>query len=132
MERDVIEPILDVVGDRDWDVCITHGENGEYGHRRHMDVHNAVLQIVRHNRLFCRRLWTFAYAATANKDMYVVEDAEVVVTLNEKEFSRKRELIRDVYGFPETGFEFGACLQEEGFKIAFEAGTTKTVEKKRN
>src|SRR3989338_716146 len=40
-----------------YDKIFTHGKNGEYGHIRHKDVHNAVNQMLQNKLLSCRVLF---------------------------------------------------------------------------
>jgi len=59
--RHIGRRILDRLGRFAWDLCITHGANGEYGHVRHKQIHREVVSLVRKGTLRSQELWTFAY-----------------------------------------------------------------------
>ena len=116
VERDIGERVLRRLGDEDWDLCLTHGRNGEYGHRRHRQVHEAVAAIAERGALRCRRLWTFAYeAASPAGECRPAPWADVTLPLAELVLAEKRRIVRDEYGYPEDGFEVKACISPEGF-----------------
>src|SRR3989338_5806683 len=57
--EDVIKRIKKFSGT--YDKIFTHGKNGEYGHIRHNDVHNAVNQMLHDKSLTCKELYYFSY-----------------------------------------------------------------------
>ena len=99
-----------------WDVCITHGANGEYGHRRHREVHGDVLRLVGNGVLQCEELWTFAYVCDArNGHCLARRDADIRLSLTDDQLAEKRRIVRDVYGYAQDSFEVKACVSPEGF-----------------
>ena len=50
-----------------WDYIFTHGENGEYGHIRHKEIHRAVNEMVKKGVLKCRNLYFFSYVKVLDK-----------------------------------------------------------------
>jgi LmbE family N-acetylglucosaminyl deacetylase len=117
--RDLMPRIEERLGRAEWDLCLTHGQNGEYGHRRHVQVHQAVHSLVTSNRLCARRLWTFAYVAvnpTGNCRPAPWADRRLELTPDE--LAEKRRIVRDLYGYPDDGFEVRACISPEAYTCA--------------
>jgi LmbE family N-acetylglucosaminyl deacetylase len=117
-ERDIGGRVLARLGKAEWNLCLTHGRNGEYGHERHRQVHAVVAGLVERGALSCRRLWTFAYEAqNPGGACRPAAWAEVTVELNAAELAEKRRIVRDEYGYPEDGFEVRACISPEAFAV---------------
>jgi LmbE family N-acetylglucosaminyl deacetylase len=100
--------------EKDYDYIFTHGENGEYGHKRHKDVHRAIVEMVEKNLLVCEKLFFFSYesrreiaVAKQNPDKFINLDSSVL--------NKKKELIHNVYGFQTNGFEYNCCQNIEAF-----------------
>lgn len=115
--EEVTKRIEPIVHDKVFDAVYTHGANGEYGHNRHIETHNAVKKMLGEGALTCRGLFVFEYVRKeqpfrCEPDM----KAPVKVRLSREEHERKKYLIRDVYGFQETGFEFLSCAATETFR----------------
>lgn len=116
LERDIVRRIVDLLPSRRWDVCITHGRNGEYGHPRHVEVHQAVMWMFKEGTLPCRELWTFAYECqTPSGKCSPADWANHTVELTEEQLQEKRRMIRDEYGYPPGSFEVTACISPESF-----------------
>lgn len=114
--RDIGGRIIDLLPSLRWDLCITHGRNGEYGHPRHVHVHQAVLRLARSGPLACRELWTFAYDCEAPSGRCVpAEWADQFVPLTEEQLREKRRTIQEEYGFAADSFEATACISPESF-----------------
>ena len=108
--------VLAHLGGRDWDLCLTHGPNGEYGHERHKQVHRVVKMLVEREQLRCRRLWTFAYDYSAEAGACLPADwADRTLALSPQELGEKKRIVREEYGYPEDGFELRACISPECF-----------------
>lgn len=109
--------VLDNLGGVPWDLCITHGANGEYGHPRHIEVHAQVMKLVRDCLLNCEELWTFAYCRDpCTHHCEAASDADIVVDLTEDELREKMRIIQDVYGYGPESFEMKACTSPEAFR----------------
>ena len=70
-------PIFDIIGVieenlpyRNFNYVFTHGENGEYGHLRHKEIHKAVNIMVKSGKLFCDELHFFSYNISFNAAPY--------------------------------------------------------------
>lgn len=114
--RDLCDPLLDLVSDRNWQICLTHGKNGEYGHHRHTDVHHAVNALIADERLSCHRFWTFAYETDDDRNVFPAPEATITFLMANDVYHRKKRMIGKVYGFTPDSFEQRACLEIESFR----------------
>lgn len=117
-----IEPPFDIgrrilrYADGDWDLCVTHGDNGEYGHPRHRQVHREVVRLVDLGLLRCRELWAFACDCDAAGNCAPRDDADVRIELTQEQLAEKKRIVRELYGFSEESFEYRACVSPEAFR----------------
>ena len=91
-----------------FDVIFTHGENGEYGHIRHKEVHFAVRELIEKKYLKSQEVYYFAYYK---------ENPKFKFQLSDEEFRKKKDIITKIYGFNEDSFEAKECKKEELFDI---------------
>jgi len=119
---DIIKRILINIRERNYYYIFTHGENGEYGHIRHKEVHNAVKNVVKKNLIKCNKLYFFNYSLGKNVPYpelippIAIVKSDLVIELNEEELKEKKRIIREIYGYPnEKGFELMSCGKKEGF-----------------
>ena len=104
------------LGDATWDLLLTHGRNGEYGHPRHVQTHGVIAALVKDKTLACRRFWTFGCEAHAPDGRCAPAPwADLTLALTEAELAEKRRIVRDMYGYPENGFEVRACVSPEAY-----------------
>ncbi|MGC9455846.1 MAG: PIG-L deacetylase family protein, partial [Phycisphaerae bacterium] len=108
--------IINLVGARDWQLCVTHGENGEYGHPRHRQIHREVVRLVDSGLLRCGQLWTFAYDCDAAGNCRPRDDADIRFELPAATLTEKRRIIHEMYGYGEDSFEVAACVSPEAFR----------------
>lgn len=100
-----------------WDLCITHGSNGEYGHPRHKEIHTEVLDLTYDGIVECHEFWTFAYHCNVeSKTCQVDPQADVIVELTEVHLCKKRQIVQEMYGYGEDSFEVSACISPEAFR----------------
>ncbi len=99
-----------------YDMIFTHGKNGEYGHIRHKDVHNAINRMLENKLLSCKELFYFSYEKKG-KYAYPKKNSDMFIYLNGNLFKKKKMLIRDVYGFQKNGFEDICCREAEAFNV---------------
>lgn len=118
----VIKKILDNLKEKDYDYIFTHGENGEYGHIRHIEVHNAVKKLVKERKLICKKLYFFNYKKGKNVPFpeliapSPIIESDLLIELNDKELEEKKKIVREIYGYPnEKGFELMSCDKIESF-----------------
>jgi len=108
--------IDEFLSETEWDLCLTHGPSGEYGHRRHVEVHNEVVRLVETRDLRCGELWTFAYRCDpATGQCHVMGDADILIRLTPNQLAEKRRIINELYGYGRDAFEVRACISPEGF-----------------
>jgi LmbE family N-acetylglucosaminyl deacetylase len=116
--RDIGGRIRETLCPSPWDICLTHGTNGEYGHPRHKQVHQAVVRLVKNGLLECRELWTFAYECEVSPARCRPADwADEWIDLTDEELAEKKRIVRDMYGYPEDGFEVAACISPEAYGL---------------
>jgi LmbE family N-acetylglucosaminyl deacetylase len=116
-QRDIGSRILNFLASTCWDLCLTHGANGEYGHPRHKAVHDEVVRLLHDRTLECHQLWTFAYECNVQKRLCRPHpDANFLVHLADKELLEKRRIVHREYGFAEDSFEVRSCVTPESFR----------------
>ncbi|VVB77668.1 1D-myo-inositol 2-acetamido-2-deoxy-alpha-D-glucopyranoside deacetylase [uncultured archaeon] len=109
---------------KEYDYIFTHGKNGEYGHKRHIDTHNAVKKMLEDKSLKSKNVLFFAYTqVNAPKtdtgfDCYVDTNADKFISLNKIESLRKKEMIKMIYGFQNNGFEERNSRDKEAFNLS--------------
>lgn len=115
-KRDIGQRILQSVGGTVWDLCATHGRNGEYGHPRHREIHAEVLRLVSNKSLRCRQLWAFAYdCGIETARCRPAPFANKCVELTTQQLAEKRRIVCEEYGYASNSFEVSACISPESF-----------------
>ena len=100
-----------------WDLVLTHGPNGEYGHPRHVETHEAVETLVRSGKLTAGELLTFAYECDPSTGECVPAPwADISMDLAPDIITEKRRIVRDLYGFGPGSFEARAAGSPECFR----------------
>ncbi len=104
-----------------FDTIFTHGANGEYGHRRHIEIRKSVAQLQKQNVLICRSLYSFAYElsdklvpCTAMR-IATPKKTNTMINLTKKELETKKKIIHEIYGFKKNSFEYLCCNKTESF-----------------
>jgi len=116
-QKEIGDRIIPIAGDRDWDLCLTHGENGEYGHQRHREVHDEVLRLFHCGIVKCGELWTFAYQCSERSGACrAAQGADIIVELTGTQLAEKKRIVRDQYGYSGDSFEVKACISPEAFR----------------
>ena len=101
----------------DYDVIFTHGPNGEYQHKRHTQVYNAVKEMAEEGRL-TGELLLFAYNYCGiGCPPKPASDAHFRIELTTHEYEQKQHIIRDIYGFTKGSFEFDSAGSTEAFSF---------------
>ena len=123
--KNVINKILSLLPKKEYNYVYTHGENGEYGHIRHIEVHRAVLQMVKNRQILCHKLLFFNYKTGVNIPFPNLtppksienSDSDLIIHLTDEELEKKKHIVQDIYGYPnENGFELASCNKIETFK----------------
>jgi|SRR3989344_7825179 len=117
--RDIINRIKQFLKeDTNFDYIYTHNSNGEYGHIRHVEVHNAVNEILDKKLLSAKKVFFFSYHKDEKTGICNInKNADKFIRLTSNHFNKKKQLIQDVYGFKENSFENKCCKDIEAFDI---------------
>lgn len=117
--KDIINRILQFLKQNtDFDYIFTHNKNGEYGHQRHIEVHNAVLEMLNKKLLSSKKIFFFSYIKDEKTGIcYVNKNADKLIRLKNIYFSKKMQLIKEIYGFEGKSFESKCCMNIEAFDI---------------
>lgn len=115
-EQQIVDRVLQMVNNNEYDYVFTHGFNGEYGHKRHKEINKAVRNMIKRKELKCRKLFYFSYYRE-NGFCHINPNADKLIKLDNSTFSKKKSLIVETYGFPLGGFEEKCCLNKEAFNI---------------
>jgi LmbE family N-acetylglucosaminyl deacetylase len=115
-EEEVIKRIKKMLKIRNYDYVFTHGINGEYGHKRHIEVHNSVKKMIKKKELKCKKLFYFSYT---RKNNFCIPNpkADKFIKLNNSLFLKKKYIIEKIYGYPKGGFEEKSCQKIEAFDV---------------
>jgi LmbE family N-acetylglucosaminyl deacetylase len=113
---EVVKRIMSMITKTKYDYIFTHGENGEYGHKRHVDVHNAVKFMIDNKMLECGKVFFFAYSRRGS-NCYAKKDSDKFIRLQSADLFKKKNLIKQVYGFNENSFEEKNCRKVEAFNL---------------
>ncbi|MCX6750144.1 MAG: PIG-L family deacetylase [Candidatus Pacearchaeota archaeon] len=116
--QDIIKRILKIAKNKKYDFLYTHGENGEYRHIRHMEIHKAVNEMLQKKLLSAKEVFFFSYLRGENEKFCNINpNADKLIRLEKPYFKMKKKLIKEVYGFQKGGFEEKSCGDVEGFDI---------------
>jgi len=99
-----------------YDIIFTHGENGEYGHKRHIEVHNAVKGLLKSGELRVKKAFFFSYAIKGGI-LEINSSADNLINLDKNIYSRKKFIIHKIYGFDKGSFEEKCCGKKEAFEL---------------
>ena len=102
--------------DKNYDCIFTHGKNGEYGHKRHIDINKAVIEMLKKKIFSAKKIFFFS-CIKKGKFCYANKKSDKFISLNNLIFKKKKELIQEVYGFKKNSFEDLCCRNTESFKI---------------
>lgn len=101
---------------KSYDYIFTHGTNGEYGHKRHIDVNKAVLEMLKKKILSAKKVFFFSYAKKGGI-CYANKNSNKFIKLSANQLKKKKNLIISVYGFKKNSFEGMCCRNAEAFNI---------------
>lgn len=101
-----------------YDILFTHGKNGEYGHIRHKEIHEAIKYALEKKLIIAEKIFFFSYLNIKNNFQgYSLpnKNANSLIKLNKKELLLKKHIITEVYGFQKDGFEEKSSGKIEAF-----------------
>ena len=100
-----------------FDYIFFHGRNGEYGHDRHIGVHEAVYELIQNKKLNpSEEVFCFNYKKISKHKLAPKKNSDFVIRLSKKEFEKKKKIMTDIYGFDAKGIDTNLCTNPEGFK----------------
>ncbi|MDE1848852.1 MAG: PIG-L family deacetylase [Nanoarchaeota archaeon] len=121
----IADEIISRLPMKEYNLIFTHGKNGEYGHIRHVEAHNAIKRLLENRHLNAERIYFFNYEKGENvpyPDLIPPKpraDSDFKTELTDRELKIKKEIVREVYGYPnERGFELMSCNKIETFELA--------------
>lgn len=113
---EISNKILQNLKTKSYDYIFTHGENGEYGHRRHKEIHKAVKSLVKSKSLECDKLFFFSYDTPNNSEIPMpTKKPDLTTSLSQSQLSVKKNTITSLYGFQANSFESLSCHKTEAF-----------------
>ena len=117
-ERKTQNTITEILGEKRFDLIITHGLQGEYTrHRRHEETAKSVLALWQIGKLSARELWMFAYEDGGGKyHPRPVDNPDILIKLPDKIRQKKYDIITKIYGFAPDSFEAKAVPNQESFR----------------
>jgi LmbE family N-acetylglucosaminyl deacetylase len=121
---EIVGLIKKMLPKKNYNFIFTHGQNGEYGHIRHIETHNAVNKMIGKKQLNADKVYFFNYKKGENipspdlRTPKPIKRSDRILNLNNKEMELKRKIIRSIYGYPnEKGFELLSCNKIESFTL---------------
>jgi len=112
--------ILKKIGRNRFDLILTHGANGEYGHDRHKGVQQTVKRLVEQEKLNTKRVLYFNYAKQGKKKFsppVARKNSDLKVELTAEQLARKKWIMTELYGFASDGIDVSYCTSPEAFRI---------------
>ena len=114
-QTEIIQRIRQFIDGKTYDYIFTHGENGEYGHKRHIDVHKAVVEAIRKKILLCKKVFFFSYLKKKGF-CYSDKNADRFIKFEDVYYLQKKYLIQNIYNFKRGSFEDACCGDIESFR----------------
>ncbi len=113
--KEIIKRIKKFAGKR-WDLLFTHGKNGEYGHNRHKEIHQAINKMLEKGNLSSENVFFFSYLKKG-KSCKPDKKADKKIKLNKDYFNKKKQIMEKIYGYKKGSVDFNYCKNRETFKI---------------
>ncbi|MEK6934988.1 MAG: PIG-L family deacetylase [Nanoarchaeota archaeon] len=113
--KEVKKFIINLTPNKKYDYIFTHNSNGEYGHIRHKETHKAVLELIKERKLNSENLFFFDYLLVDKKIIAKLK-TDKLIKLNSTLFSKKKQIIEEIYGFAPDSFESISCQKTETFE----------------
>ncbi len=114
---DIEQRLFPLLKTNQYDRIFTHGENGEYGHVRHKEIHRAVKKFIKDAKLLCKKALYFDYVSRGDDFCFANKAAKLKLKLTDAELEKKKELITKHYSFQKGSFEEVCCADTETFGV---------------
>lgn len=119
-QNKIIKTIEEGIGaEREYDFIYTHGKDGEYGHIRHIETHNAINEMLKSKKLKAKNVFYFSYEKRENDYQgYSIPNSRTnnFIKLKSHELIIKKNIITKIYGYGNGGFEEKSSGNVESFK----------------
>lgn len=114
--KEIKDRIKNFLTQNHFDYIFTHGSNGEYGHKRHIEVHKAIKQMLKNKDLSSEKTFFFSYKKKAD---YCIpnQNADKFKYVDDILLIEKKALIEKVYGFKKGSFEEKSSGNKEAFNL---------------
>ena len=113
-DKEIIKRIKKLAGRR-WDLLFTHGKNGEYGHKRHKEIHRAVNKMLEKGDLSSEKVFFFSYLKK-NKSCKPNKKSDIKIKLNKHYFNKKVQIMEKIYGYKRGSIDVNYCKNLETFQ----------------
>jgi LmbE family N-acetylglucosaminyl deacetylase len=115
----IIEKLIkNKVSKAHFDYIFTHGANGEYGHPRHIGVHQAVNKLIKNKVLKPEAVFYFNYKKNSlPRNSFIAKaGTNCLLKLTKAELQNKKEIVAYMYGYEIDGIDVSYCTNPEAFK----------------
>jgi len=114
--------IKEQIGDRHFDYLFTHGANGEYGHPRHIGIHQAVKQMIQQQELHFTTGFYLAYQKENTGEneatsKLIPDQPDYILELTASELNLKKQIVAEQYGYDQDGIDVNYCTNPESFRL---------------
>jgi LmbE family N-acetylglucosaminyl deacetylase len=116
-DGEVRATLLSLLPTTAFDLVVTHASIGEYTrHLRHEEVSRSVLRMWATGEITSPELWLFAYEDGGGSHVPSAEQgADLVVSLDDEIWARKKAVLTNVYGLDEESWEVRSTPRREAF-----------------
>lgn len=107
------------IGNQEFDFVVTHGANGEYGHRDHKSIHEAVSDLLAKGmlRIGCGLFLHYKKPIKLRPILVPRVQADLTLKLPARIYQEKINIMSGIYGFAPDGIDASYCTRVEAFKI---------------
>jgi LmbE family N-acetylglucosaminyl deacetylase len=111
--------ILSILPKNYFDLIITHNIKGEYTrHLRHEEVSQAVGELIKTGKIKCTKFLNFAYEDGEKKHLpRPLIESDLIFNLPLSIWDKKKDIIKNAYGFSPDCFEAKVCSNLEAYII---------------
>ena len=100
-----------------FDYIFTHGDNGDYGHIRHIGVNRAVKELASRGYFEAASVFYFSYQKNGRNSPSMVPrpDTRFRLPLKNDIYREKRRIVAEMHGYPYEGIDVDLCTSVEAF-----------------
>lgn len=107
------------IGSAVFDFVITHGQNGEYGHRDHKSIHEAVKDLAQRSILKADYILFLHMWQPKRRTPLLIPriNPDLAINVPAKILEAKKDIMEKIYGYNRDGIDTSYCTKVEAFKI---------------